>query len=157
VSNSDDDLCLVQPTSARFMVGCQTFQKWIYGGRHYFGCCFVLFSLLFTTVFLRFTSSDLGPVEMTSAPVFTTCGDTSSVGGVSPCSGSAEWLPYGTDRLWDLCVRTFAYGKRLFNCFVSLSLLDAFMQPSGTAAKAGDNVMARLQVTCRGPRNICFI
>jgi hypothetical protein len=75
-------------------------------------------SLLFTFYFL-----DLGPVQMASARVFTTSGDKSSGGGVSPCAGSAEWLPYGTDRLWDLWVRTFAYVELLFDCFHSFSTL----------------------------------
>jgi len=50
---------------------------------------------------------------------FSTSGDKSTGGGVSPCAGSAEWLPYGTDRLWDLWVPTFAYVARLFDCFLS--------------------------------------
>jgi len=66
-----------------------------------------------------FTSLDLGPVQMASARVFSTSGDKSSGGGVSPCAGSAEWLPYGTDRLWDLWVRTFAYVEWLIGCFFS--------------------------------------
>ena len=80
------------------------------------------FSFLFTSLYF-FTSLDLGPVQMASARVFTTSGDQSSGGGVSPCAGSAEWLPYGTDRLWDLWVRTFAYVERLFDCFLSFSTL----------------------------------
>ena len=67
------------------------------------------------------TSLDLGPVQMASARVFTTSGDKSSGGGVSPCAGSAERLSYGTDRLWDLWVRTFAYVERLFGCFLFYS------------------------------------
>jgi hypothetical protein len=35
---------------------------------------------------------DLGPVQMVSARVFTTSGDKSSGGGVSPCTESAERL-----------------------------------------------------------------
>jgi hypothetical protein len=81
-------------------------------------------SLLFTSLLpYFFTSLDLGPVQMASARVFTTSGDKSSGGGVSPCAGSAEWLPYGTDRLWDLWVRTFAYVERLFDCLLSFSTL----------------------------------
>jgi len=55
-----------------------------------------------------FTSLDLGPVHMALARVFTTSGDKSSGGGVSPWAGSDEWLPFGTDRLWDLWVCTCA-------------------------------------------------
>jgi len=104
-----------------------------------------------------FTSLGLGPVQMASAPVFTTSGDKSSGGGVSPCAGSAEWLPYGTDRLWDLWVRTFAYVERLFDYCHSFLLLYEIMQPRGSAPKEGDNVMARLHVTCPGPGNTRFI
>ena len=113
-------------------------------------------SLLFSSLYF-FTSLDLGPVQMASARVFTTSGDKSSGGGVSPCAGSAEWLPYGTDRLWDLWVRTFAYVERLFDCCHSFVLLYGIMQPRGSAPKEGDNVMARLHVTCQGPGNPRFI
>jgi len=77
-----------------------------------------LLSLFFSSLYF-FTSLDLGPVQMASAQVFTTSGDKSSGSGVSPCAGSTEWLPYGTDRLWDLWVRTFAYVQRLFDCFLT--------------------------------------
>jgi hypothetical protein len=113
-----------------------------------------LLSLFFSSLYF-YTSLDLGPVQMASARVFTTSGDKSSGGGVSPGAGSAEWLPYGTDRLWDLRVRTFAYFERLFDCF--LLLLYGFMQPRGSAPKGGDNVMARLHVTCPGPGNTRII
>jgi len=96
---------------------------------------------------------------MASARVFTTSGDKSSGGGVSLWAGSAERLPYGTDRLWDLWVRTIAYVERLFDCFLSFPflLLYGIMQPRGSAPKEGDNVMARLHVTCPGPGNTRFI
>jgi len=94
-----------------WMVGCRTFRKWRYGGRCHFGCSFSLCSSLYF-----FTSLDLGPVQMESAQVFNTSGDESSGGGVSPCAGSAEWLPYGTDWLGDLWDHTFAYAERLFDC-----------------------------------------
>ena len=51
VSNSDDDLRLVQATSARLMVGYRTFRKWRFGGRCHFGCSFFLFSC-FTALLL---------------------------------------------------------------------------------------------------------
>ena len=77
-------------------------------------------SHLFTCLLVYlFTSLDLGLVQMASAQGFTTSGDKLSGGGVSLCAGSAEWLPYGTDRLWDLSVRTFAYVELLFGCFLS--------------------------------------
>jgi hypothetical protein len=57
----------------------------------------------------------------------------------------------GTDRLWDLWVRTCAYVEWLFDCFLSFLLLCGFMQPWGSAPKQGDNVMARLHVTCPVP------
>jgi hypothetical protein len=66
-------------------------------------------------------SLDLGPVQMASARVFTTSRDKSSGGRVSPCAGSAEWLTYSTDRLWDLWVRTFPYVEWMFDCFLSYS------------------------------------
>jgi hypothetical protein len=81
-----------------------------------------LLSLIFSSLYF-ITSVDLGTVQMASARVFTTSGDKSAGGGVSPCAGSAEWLPYGTDRLWDLWVCKFAYVERLFDCFLSISTL----------------------------------
>ena len=71
-----------------------------------------LLSLLFCLLLYFITSLDLGPVQMASARVYITSGDKSSGGGVSPCAGSAKWLPYGTDRLWDIWVRKFAYVER---------------------------------------------
>jgi len=93
---------------------------------------------------------------MASEWVFTTSRDKSSGGGVSLCAGSAEWLPYGTDWLWDLLVRTFAYVEWLFDCFLSYSCTGLCSQ-GGSAPNVGDNVMAQLHVTCPGPGNFCFI
>jgi len=152
VSNSDNDLHLVRVTSARLDSRMPDNSEVEIGGRCYFGCSFFHFSSLYF-----FTSLDLGPVQMASARVFTTSGDKSSGGGVSRCAGSTERLPYGTDRLWDLWVRTFAYVERLFDCFHSFLHLYGFMQPRGSAPKEGDNVMARLHVTCPGPGNARFI
>jgi len=118
VSNSDNDLHLVQATSARFdgrMPDIPEVEIWR-------TVLLWMFHLSLLSLYF-FTSLDLGPVQMASARVFTTSGDKSSGGGVSPCAGSAEWLPYGTDRLWDLWVRTFAYVERLFDCFLSFSTL----------------------------------
>jgi hypothetical protein len=75
-------------------------------------------SLLFTSLLLYFFASfNFGPVQMTSVQVFTSSGDKSSGGGVFPGAGSAKWLPYTTDQMWALWVRTFVYVKLLFNCF----------------------------------------
>jgi hypothetical protein len=41
--------------------------------------------------------------------------------------------------------------------FFPFLLLYRFMQPRGSATKEGDNVMARLHVTCPGPDNTRFI
>jgi hypothetical protein len=107
-----------------------------------------MFLLSLLSLLLYFvTSLDLGPVQIASAPDFTTSGDTSSGGGLSQGAGSAEQIPYGTDQFWDLWVHTFAYVERLFDCFLPLLLLYRFMQPRGSAPKEGDNVMERLHVT----------
>jgi len=95
----------------------------------------------------------VGPVQMASTPVFTTYPDVSSGGGVSQCAGSAEWLTYGNDRLWDLSVSSIAYIERLCDCFLSFLLLYRFMQPRGSASEEGNNVTARLHVTCPGQGN----
>jgi len=120
MSNTDNDLHLVRVTSLRLNgrmadipeveIG-RTVSLWMF-----------LFSLVFSSLYF-FTSLDLGPVQMASARVFTISGDRSSGGGVSPCAGSADWLPYGTDRFWDLSVRTFAHVELLFDCFHSFSIL----------------------------------
>jgi len=154
VSDSDNDLHLVRVTSVRLdsrMPDIQEVEIWRMVSLWMF-----LLSLLISSLYI-FTSLDLGPVQTASARVFTTSGDKSSAGGVSPCTGSAEWLPYGTDRLWDLCVRTFAYVEQLFNCFHPFLLLYGIMQPRGSAPNEGDNVMAWLHVTYPGPGNTRFI
>jgi len=114
---------------------------------------FLLFWLLLTFI----TSLDLGPVQMASAQDFTTSGEKSSGGAVSPCSGSAEWLQYGTDLLCDLWVRTFAYVEWLFDCFFSFLLLYRFRQPWGSAPNEGDNQMALLHRRCPVPDKTHFI
>jgi len=50
--------------------------------------------------------------------------------------------------------------RTLNSCLIvsySFLLLYGFVQPRGTAPKEGDNVMARLHVTCPGPGNTRFI
>jgi hypothetical protein len=79
---------------------------------------------------LLFTSWDLGPVQMVSAQIFATSGHKSSGGGVSLCAGSAKWLPYGTNRFWDLWVHTFAFVEMVFDCFLSNSCTDLY-NPGG--------------------------
>jgi len=154
VSNSDNGLHFVRVTSARLdgrMPDIPEVEIW----RTVLLWMFLL-SLLSSLLLYFFNSLDLSLVQMATARVFTTSGDKSSGGGVSPCTGSAEWLPYGTDRLWDLWVRTFAYIERLFDCCYSFLLLYGIMQPSGSAPKEHDNVMARLHVRCPGPGKTRF-
>jgi len=118
----------------------------------------LLLMFLLSLLFLYFfTSLDLGPVQMASARVLTTSGDTSSRCGVSLYAGSIEWRPHGSDRLWDLLVRTFVYVAWLFDCFLSFSTLVRVHAGRGSAPKEGDAVMARLHVTCPGPGNTRFI
>jgi len=83
-----------------------------------------------------FTSLDAGPAQMASERVFTTSGDKSSGGGVSPCTGSTEWLPYGTNWLWDIWVGTFAYVERLIHCCLSYACPGLF-SPGGLQLKRG--------------------
>jgi len=108
VSNSDNELHLVRVRSARMdsqMPNITEVEIW----RTVLLWMFLLsLSLLSSVLLYFFTSLDLGPVQMPSALVFTTSGDKSFGGGVSQNAGSAESLPYGTDRLWDVCVRTIA-------------------------------------------------
>jgi hypothetical protein len=112
---------------------------------------FLLF--LFSSFLYFFASWDLGPVQLASASVFTTCGDKLSGCGVSPCAGSAEWLQYGTDWFGHLRVLTFAYVEWLFASCYSFLLFYRNMQPRGSARKEEDNVMARLHVTRPGLDN----
>ena len=117
VSNSDNDLHLAGVTSVRLdgrMPDIPAVDIWRTVSLWMF-----LLSLLFSLLVYLFTSLDLGLVQMASALVFTTSGDKSSAGGVSPGAKSAEWLPYCTDPLWDLWDRTFMYVEQLFGCFLS--------------------------------------
>jgi hypothetical protein len=133
VSNSDNDQHLVRVTSGRYngrMPDIPEVEIW------WTVSLWMFFFLLFWLLFYFITSLDLGPVQMASAWVFTTSGDKSSGGGVSPCAGSAEWLPSGTDRLWDLWVRTFAYVEPLFDCFLFYSCTRIY-SPGGLHLKMG--------------------
>jgi len=54
----------------------------------------------------------------------------------------------------------FVHLRTLNGCLIVLFpfvLLDRYIQPRGSAPKEGDNVTARLQVTCPGPCITCFI
>ena len=116
MSNSDNDLLLVRVTSGRLDGRMPDIPELVIWRTVSLGMS--LPSLLFP---LLVTSLDLGPVQMASARVFTTSGDMSSGGGVSPCAGSAKWLPYGSNQFWDLQVRTFAYVEPVFDCFISFA------------------------------------
>ena len=152
VSNSDDDLRLVQPTSTRLMVGCRTFRKWRLGGRCHFGCSFFLFSI-FTALLLWISAQYkwrrhgilLSPeisqveVEFPRAP--------------DPPNGYHMVLigcgTYGFVRL-----------RMLNGCWIvsfPFLLLYRIMQPRGSAPKVGDNVTAQLHVMCPGPRTTRLI
>jgi hypothetical protein len=149
-SNSENDQLLVQATSARFdgrMPDILEVEIW----RTVLLWMFLL-SLVFSSLYFV-PSLDLSPVHMASARVFTTSGDKSCGSGVTLCAGSAEWLPYSTDRFWDYgFVNLRALNGNLIVVIFFL-LLYGIMQPRGSAPKVGDNVMARLQVTCLGPGN----
>jgi len=128
------------------MVGCQTLREGRFDGQIpdipeveiwrmvFFG---IFLHSLFSYSLYFLTSLDLGPVQMASAPVFTTSGDMSSVGGVSPCARSAERLPYSTNRVWDLWVRTFAYVERLFDRFHSFPTLVHVYAAQGVCTMRG--------------------
>jgi hypothetical protein len=54
----------------------------------------------------------------------------------------------------------FVHLRTLNGCLIvsfPFLLLYGFMQHRGYAPKEGDNVIARLHVTCPGPGNTCFI
>jgi len=133
VSNSDDDLHFVWVTSERLvgrMPDIPEVEIWRMVLRWMF-----LLSLFFSSLYFL-TWLDLGPVQMASAQVLTTSGDKSSGGAVSPCAGSAKWLPYGTDWLWDFWVRTIVYLEWLFDCFLSYSCM-GLCSPGGLHLKRG--------------------
>jgi len=133
VSDSENDLHLVRVTSARmdgWMPDIPEVEIWRTVSLWMF-----LLSLLFSSLYF-FTSLNLGPVQMASAWVFTTYGDKFSGGGVSTWAGSAESLPYGTDRLWGLWVHTVAYVERLFVCFLSYSCKGLY-SPGGLHLRKG--------------------
>jgi len=155
VSNSNDNLHLVQVTSAKLngqMLVISDMEIW----RTVLLWMFLL-SLLFFLILYFFISLHSGPVYMVLAQVLTNSGDMSSGDGVSICARSAEWLLYLTDWLLDWCICMFVYVAWLFHCFHSFLLFYGCIQPRGSAPKEGDDVMAWLHVTCQVPGNIAFI
>jgi len=122
VSDSDNDLHWVQAPRAKLMFGCLIFPNASTDN----GVALDVPSFCS----LLFTCLDLGPVQMASAWVFTTCRDMSSGGGISLCTGSAEWLPYGSNRFFDLWVHTITKVEQLFDSFPSYSCMDLF-SPGG--------------------------
>jgi hypothetical protein len=152
VSNSDNDLHLVQATSARFdgqMPDIPEVEIWR---------TVLLWMFLLSLLSLYFfTSVDLGPVQMASARVFPTSGDKSSGGGVP----HAPDPPNGYHIvLLDCGTKGFVLLCTLNGCLIvsfTFLLLYGFMQPRGSAPKEGDNVMAQLHVTCPRLGNTCFI
>ena len=151
VSNSDDDLHLVRVTSARLdsrMTDIPEVEIW----RTVFLWMFLLsLSLLFTSLLLWISAQYkwrrhgfLPPPEISQVEVeFPRAPD--------PPNGYHTVLigcgAYG-----------FVHLRTLNGCLVvSFLLLYGFMQPRGSAPKEGDNVTARLHVTCPGPGNTSFI
>ena len=63
----------------------------------------------------------------------------------------------GTNRWWDLWVVPLRTLNVHLIVFFPFLLLYRFMQPRGSTPKEGDNVMARLHVTCPGPGNTRYI
>jgi len=132
------------------MVGCWTFRRWRYGGRCYFGCFFFLFSpLLFTSSLLWILAQYkwrrhgfLPPPETSQVEVEFPCAP------VPPNSYQTVLISCGT--------YGFIRLRTLNGCSIVsflFLLLYGFMQPRGSAPKEGDNVTARLYVTCPGPGN----
>jgi len=150
VSNPDDDLHLVRVTSARLdgrmpdipeVEIWRTVLLWIFLPSR-------LFSLL------RSISAQykwrrhwfLPPPETSQVEVQFPCAPDPPNGYHMVLIGSGT---YGFVRL-----------RTLNGCLIvsfPFLLLYGFMQPRGSAPKEGDNVMARLHVTCPGPGNTRFI
>jgi len=118
--------------------------------------CMFLLSLLFLFSLLHYFFESRPSTNGVSSG-FTSSGDRLNRGGASPCARFAEKILSGPDRLWDVWVRTFAYVERLFDCCHSFLLLYGIMQPTGSAPRERENVMARLHVLCPGPGNTCFV
>ena len=67
--------------------------------------------------------------------------------------------PIGYHMLLIICGTYCFVNLSTLNCclIVSFLLLYGFLQRKGSAPKEGDNVTARLRVTCPGPGNTSFI
>ena len=67
----------------------------------------------------------------------------------------------GYHMVWISCgTYGFVHLRMLNSCLIvsfPFLLLYGIMQPRGSAPKEGDNVTARLHVTCPGPGNALFI
>jgi len=152
VSNSDDDLRLVQATSARLMVGCRTCRKWRYGGRVTLDVpsfSSLLFCLLLLWILAQYKwrrHGFLPPPEISQVEVeFPRAPD--------PPNGY-HMVQIGCGTYGFVRVRTL---NGCLIVFFPYLLLYGLMQPRGSAPKEGDNVTARLLVTCPGPGNTRFI
>ena len=129
------------------MVRCRTFQKWRHGGRCHFGCSFFLFSslYLFPSLLLWISARYKWRRHRFLPPPETSQVDVEFPRAPDPPNGSHMVLiGSGTYDFLHLCT--------LNGCLVvSFLLLYGFMQPRGSAHKEGDNVTARLHITCPGP------
>jgi len=149
VSDSDDDLHLVKATSVRFdgrMPDIPDVEIWRTVSLWMF-----LLSLLFTSLLLWISAQYkwrrhgfLPPPEISQVEV------------------EFPRAPDPPNRYHTVLIGCGTYGfvhlRTLHGCLVvSFLLLYGFMQPRGSAPKEGDNVMARLHVTCPGPGNTSFI
>jgi len=85
---------------------------------------------------------DLSRVQMASVWVFTTYGDKSSGGGISPCTESFVWLLIGHLLVSGL-TKVIRRRTHLGFVFLWIFLLYRRMwQPRGSAPEGGDDVMA---------------
>ena len=146
VSNCDNDLHLVLVTSAKLDIQMPDNSEVEIGGQCYFGCS--LFSSLNCTSVLLCIPAQYKwhQPEILPHP------ETSQVEVEFPC---APDLPDGYHPVLIGCwINRFVPWRTLNGCLVvSFLLLYGFMQPRGSAPKEGDDVMARLHVTCPGPSN----
>jgi len=137
------------------MVGCRTFRKWRYGGRYHFGFSFFLFSSVYFFTFLLLWISAQYKWRRHG---FLPPPETSQVEVEFPRSPDP---PNGYHMVLIGCgTYGFLHLGTLNGCLIvsfPFLLLYGFMQPSGSAPKEGDNVTARLHVTCPGPGNTSFI
>jgi len=152
VSNSDNDIHLVGVTSPRLT--CRMPNRAEMEIERSLSLSMSLLFLLFCSLWF-FSSLDLGPVQMALAQVFTTSRDKSSGGGVSTCTGSGKWLPFGTDQFQNLWVRTFVHVGWLFHCILSFpTLVWVLCSAGGLHLKSG--IMYRHGCTWRVQGRVTF-